>query len=295
MHKKERISPLFILFLITISLHFSGFAQFSFRVFPTGVDGDPYADTLLNTRAILMKAGIKQVNAYRTPSETTKTFASKTVNLNKDGRITKLTTCFAPNENSSSTHCIDNTISYDPAGRVADVKTTDNKGNRYPLFIIDYISAKEIKCTSIGLPAEDTTVEYRSYNEQGQLVKLIRTRERREIENTSFYYNRDGLLDSTINTYWGTFLFKRRKNGRGKIIETKTPISSFRWMYNHSGQCIRSSFSIKYRPNTIRESDYKGDLKTEVSYYYNPDGTLSKAITKSSNNSVFTMHYSYSK
>lgn len=284
-----------ILFLVTVLIYFSGFAQFSFHVFPYGVGGDPYADTILNTRAILLAAGIRQVNAYQTFPEISKTFASKIVNINKNGSIDKITICFARNKKTNFTFCIDDTILYDPAGRMTSLKMTDNNGNKHFPRTINYTGEKEIEVLSRGMQLEDSSVSHQSYNEMGQLIKLIRTWKGQETENTLFYYNSDGLLDSTQNTHWGTFIFKRRKKGKGKMIETKNSKWSYQWIYNHSGQCISSAGIMKYSPGDILESGYKGDLKSEVKYFYNPDGTLSKVVAKRTGGPAFTTYYSYVK
>ncbi len=289
------MKKLIVLFLVNVLVHFSGISQFSFRVFPTGVSGDPFADTILNARAILVNAGVRQVNAYQTLPETTKTFATKTASFNKDGSIDKMTTCFARNPSNNFTHCIDYTILYDDTGREVSMKMTDNAGNKYQLAVTSYRNGGEIRYSSTGMALEDTMVSYQSYNEKGQLVKLIRTLKGKELENTSFYYNTDGLLDSTQNTYWGVFIFKRRKKKGIKLVETKTPVANYQWAYNHSGQCIGSTIIVKNRPDILLETGSKDDVKTVTSYYYNPDGTLSKVTTKSSRKPTFTMYYSYLK
>lgn len=128
--KKAVIVILVVLFFLS-----SSYAQFSFQVFPVGANGDPFSDTLLNTRNILLAAGIKQVNAYQTLAEVTKTFESKIVNLNKNGRVEKITACFAKSKVSNFTLCIYDTIVYDNSGHMLGINTTDNKGNGYPPFV----------------------------------------------------------------------------------------------------------------------------------------------------------------
>ncbi len=281
-----------LVILIAILFHLSSNAQFSFRVFPIGVSGDAYADTLMNTRSVLLGAGIRQINASQTLAEVTRTFASKTVNLSREGRIEKLTTCFAKSKESNFTLCIYDTIVYGPSGDIVNMKKTDSKGNYYAPMAINYINEHEIVIVS---NSEDSSASYQSYNEKGQLMAVRRTFKGQELENTRFYYNGDGLLDSTNNSYWGTFVFKRRKKGKDKLIEMENANWSYRWVYNQSGQCISHIVILKNRQNVVHNTSYTGDLKSEVSYFYNPDGTLSRVITKRSNMPAFTMHYSYIK
>jgi hypothetical protein len=284
------MKKLIAFFTATVSIQFSAFTQFSFRVFPMGIIGDAYVDTLLNTRSILAKSGIRQVHTYQTLPEITKSFVSKTAKLRKDGHIEKMTVCFVPSRDNFI-FCVDDTVLYDYAGRLIMMKTTDNRGNDYPVSIIDYISEREVKVSSGSvLHPEDSSVNYQNYNENGQLIKLRRTWKGQEMENTSFYYNKDGLLDSTRNTHWGTFMFKRRKRKKTKEVTMNNSIASYKWIYNRSGQCLSSAVIMKDLPNIIRESGYKGDLKTETHYFYNPDGT-----TESSDKPTFTTYYSYTK
>ncbi|SRR6266496_1103498 len=290
------MKKLIIFFAATVLIQFSAFTQFSFRVFPMGIIGDAYADTLLNTRSILAKSGIRQVHTYQTLPEITKSFVSKTTKLRKDGHIEQMTICFVPNKDNF-TFCVDDTVLYDYAGRLIMMKTTDNRGNDYPVSVVDYFSEREVKVSSRSsmLHPEDSTVSCQYYNEKGQLIKVRRTWKGQEMENTSFYYNKDGLLDSTRNSWLGTFVFKRRKRKKTRQIEMDNPVARYKWIYNSSGQCASSTIIIKGLPNSVRESGYKGDLKTESNYFYNPDGTLSKVTTTSSDKSTFTTYYSYTK
>ena len=278
-----------VVILIGILFHFPVYSQFSFRVFPVGVSDDPYADTLLNTRAILSLAGIRQVNTYQTLAEVTKTFASKTVGLDREGHIENMTTCFTRNKESNFALCIYDTILYGPSGHLVNVKTIDSKTNFYPQIVFNYPSEHEV------IIEQDSSVCHQSYNNNGQLVALRRTFKGQESENTRFYYNTDGLLDSTNNSSWGTFIFKRRKKGKDKMIEMENAYWTYKWVYNPLGQCISHTIISKDRPNVFRSTSYKGDLKSEISYFYNPDRTLARVITKRSDMPTCTMHYSYVK
>ena len=288
-HVKKAVVSCFVMLLC----HLYSSAQFSFHVFPMGVIGDAYADTMLNTRVILVKAGIRKIEAYQTLPQVTKTFATKTMNFDKTGYLNKVTVCFAKNDSSNFTLCIDDTISYDHSGKIVAVETVDNKRNKYPRRQIEYLEGTKTNNSSVEKSLGDSLVVYNSYNDKGQLVNLRRIWKRQEIENTAFYYNPDGLLDSTRNTYWGTFVFSRRKKGKDKLIEMTNSIASYRWVYNLSGRCVTGFITVKDRPDIMREPEHKGDWKTKISYYYNENGTLSKVVNKSDNKPAFTMYYSY--
>ncbi len=78
-----------------------------------------------------------------------------------------------------------------------------------------------------------------------------------------------------------------------KLIEMTNAVASYRWVYNVTGQCLSSKYILKERPGLVCKPGYKGELKTEFNYYYNPNGTLSKVATKSFDTPDFIIYYSY--
>lgn len=250
--------------------------------------GGSYDDTLINTYSVLKKAGIKQIYVYQTLPEITKTFASKTMYINSNGYINKVTICFAKIKSTDFALCVTDTIVYDSSNRIVTVQTTDNKPNKYDDYRIKYIGPNN---SLVQYHLHDSL--YQSYNIKRQLVTLRKVQMEKEIENTRFYYNPDDLPDSIVNNHWGTLVFERSAKGGNKLIETKNPIASFKWVYNLLGQCINTTFILKERPGLVRKPGYKGKFKTEVKYFYNQNGTLSKVITQSFDKPDFTMYYSY--
>ncbi len=269
-----------------------GSSQFSFHVFPLAVHGDIYSDTVLNTQTLLKKAGIKQVTAHQTASGNKRNIANKIVHLNNDGNIENATVCLAIDQNTKSFLCINDTIIYDDLSRISKVTTSDNKSNKYP-------HSQRIYPDGLGIDksytevADDSLMIYHLYNNSGQLVNLRKVLQGKEIENTSFYYHSDGLLDSTYNPAFGTFVFKRKKQGNDKLIEMTNFVATYRWLYNSAGQCLHSMYILKERPDLIRKPGYNGDCKTEFQYDYNANGTLSKVTTKSFQAPDFVIYYSY--
>src|SRR4051794_38156889 len=120
-----------VITLLTAILLFqlSGFTQFPLYVFPMTVIGDTYADTLINTKALIVREGIKKIYAYQTQPEATKTFVSKTMYFNENGNIEKITACFGKKENI--TFCINDTLLYDNKGRMTEMKMFDSKDSLY--------------------------------------------------------------------------------------------------------------------------------------------------------------------
>lgn len=81
------MKSLLIFFLITLLIKLSGYGQFPFYVFPTNVCGIPYGDTIINTRALILKEKISKIYAWQTLPDVTKTFGSKAMYYNKNGSI----------------------------------------------------------------------------------------------------------------------------------------------------------------------------------------------------------------
>ena len=277
-------TPLFLLTILFFPL--PAFTQFAFPGFPMGVT-DNYGDTLLNKRAVLLKEGIRQIHAYQNLPEVTKTFASKTVYLNEGGTIDKVTICFAPNKKTNFTFCVQDTIRYDSVGRMIAIQTTDNGGNEYPVFVVGHPNARE---TTWGT---DTVAVWRYFNEKDQLLEFKQYTKGVESESRLFFYNEDGLLDSVRSSSVGTFVFKRKNKGKTKLVEMTNFVGSYTWAYNRSGQCIKSLWILKDRP--IHDPPRKGNLKIQINYYYNPNGTLSTVTTKMTDKPKMTMFYSYLK
>jgi hypothetical protein len=288
------MKKLILLFFTTVLVHFCAFAQYSFQVFPIGVVGNPYADTLLNTRAILLAAGIRQIKSYQTKSDLSKTFPIKNVWINKDGQIEKVFMC----DEKIPLHCIEDTFICNAAGNLDTIKSKDGLGYNFEIIIIKYISENERESLEISQAkgkSKDSLISYKSYNEKGQLVKLRRLYKGRELQNTSFYYNNDGLLDSTRDSYNGIFIFTSRKKGNRKLIEMKNSLRRCTWVYNESGQCLSYSSVGKYPPGYWPANVHAGKRKANVAVFYNPDGTVSKVTSKSNDYPSVTVYYSYVK
>lgn len=287
------MKKLILLFSTILLVHFSGFAQYSFPVFPIGVVGDPYSDTLLNTTAILLAAGVRQIQSYQTKSDLSKTFPVKKVWINKDGRIEKLQMC----QERKPLYCVEDTLIYNSAGNLDTMKSKDGSGYNIAVIISNYISEREreiVEIPQVEGKQKDSVISYKSCNQKGQLVKLQR-RYKQEIQNTSFYYNEDGLLDSTKDSRYGTFIFTRREKGKRKLIEMKNSLAGYTWIYNEAGQCLSVSSIGKYPPGYWPSGVNASKRKANVSFFYNPDGTVSKVTSKSNDYPSITVYYTYVK
>lgn len=258
-----------------------------------GVVGDPYSDTLLNTRAILFAAGVRQIKSYQTKSDLSKTFPIKNVWINKEGRIEKLQMC----QERKPLYCVEDTLIYNSAGNLDTMKSADGSGYNFMVININYISEREREIVHISQAEgkqKDSTISYKFFNEKGQLVKLG-TRYKQELQNTSFYYNDEGLLDSTRDSHYGTFIFTRREKGKRKLVEMKNSLARYTWIYNKAGQCLSVSSVGKYPPGYWQPGVKASKRKANVSFFYNPDGTVSKVTSKSNDYPSITVYYTYVK
>ena len=284
------------LFLISFLVNSVGFAQIPYGIMPGPVIGIAFGDSLLNTREILQKSGIKKIYAYQTASEKLKTYKSQTSVINEGGNVESLTTCFPRNKNTDTTWCLVDTVLYDDQGRKREIKLTDNKGYEYSKILFEFIAENEVKVSQIAKMQNkqwDTLVDHKYFNRKGQMLKHVKIRKDRPTETSLFYYNADGLLDSVQyeNSLLPTIVYKRSEKGKKKIIEAQIQNSKFKWVFNQSGQCTSFAVTTTYLPR----SNYTGVIKGVTEYYYNPDGTLSKVSLKRSDKVKSTMYYSYSK
>ena len=286
----------FFLFLISLKVSSAGFAQIPYGLMPGPVIGIAFGDSVLNTRDILKKSGIKKIYAYQTASEKLKTYKSQTSVINEGGNVESLTTCFPKNEHTDTTWCLFDTVLYDDQGRKREIKFTDNKGYEYSNILFEFIGENEVKFSQIAKMQNkqwDTLIDHKYFNTKRQMVKLIQIRKDRPPETSLYYYNADGLLDSVQykNSLLPTIVYKRSEKGKKKIIEAQIQISKFKWIFNQSGQCTSFEVTTTYPPR----SNYTGVIKSVTEYHYNPDGTLSKVSLKRSDKVKSMMYYTYSK
>jgi hypothetical protein len=178
------------------------------------------------------------------------------------------------------------------------MESKDGKGNLYQQYMVEYITEREVKYISVGKFATDTSVIYKYFNDKGQMVGLKEIiKGQLQDRYSSLYYNVDGLVDSISykNSTGGRDVFKRRMKGKKKEIEMENSRTRFRWIYNLSGQCLSSEYTIKYQPGMAPSSGNKSTSTTKISYYYNTDGTLSKVTNEYGDRPKIIMYYTYSK
>jgi len=281
-----------VLSVILAVICFSVSAQFPYIVFPGGVTANAYADTFLNTKAVLLNAKIKSYSFEIRGLQ--KDFNSKTIFLNKEGNIRQAKFCTYKSD-SSYGFCISDTILYDTQARISEVWMFDVNG-KFAATKFEHINEKEEKQTHLFMkPVADTSFSFIHFNEKKQVIRLAFKGKNSDTVYTKLYYNKEGLLDSVKDDFTSTdvILIKRSVKGNKKIIEAKIPTATFKWIYNEMGQCIESKY-------TLTRNSATGPLTSIVTYYYNPDGTLSKVtmpnITANTRKTrLITAYYTYWK
>jgi hypothetical protein len=176
---------------------------------------------------------------------------------------------------------------------------SDNAGNVYAWMLASYVNENETRLLTIsalkpGGPM-DTLIEVKYFNEKGQLVRKMQIRKDTGKSYSSIFYNGDETIDSVRyeNSPSETLIFRGSKKGKTKIIEMENHRTRFKWTYNLSGQCMSTSIKTKSNPYIPQRPEFSSETKT--SYYYNPNGTLSKITGKTKGQHEVTWFYSYAK
>jgi hypothetical protein len=274
------------------------------QFFPIGVITDIFGDTLINKREILVKAGIRKINIRQSPPVVSSSIFSKTYLLDQNGNIESLQYCFY-NPKSDSTYCYNNKFSYASNRQMYELKLYDAKETLYGQYTVEWLDNNSAKCTSTTIfngASGDTLVDYKYYNEKGQLIKLTQLRKAQEPFHSLFYYNKDGLLESVSypNSPFPTTKFSRKHKGKNELIEWEHPKGKFSLVYNSSGQCLRAQYESKNQAPILNQQPYlfgnpkpmPGPIMT-TQFYYNPNGTLSKITEQQLEGKELTLIYSY--
>ncbi len=271
-------------------LHYIARAQIPYHILPSGIIGIQLADTMLNTKEVLLKAGIKSYRYQITPASD-KRFDSQSVCLNKQGNVIAYKMCMTRSSERPG-FCVKDSFFYDEKDRLSEYISFDGNGKVSDKRVADYSNEHEIKYMHVfALPNPDTSFEFRDYSEQGRLTGIMHAlniNNRKDIAYTKLYYNKDGVLDSAHDGFsaYGTMFFKKKVIKDRTILEAENKAFSFKWTYDASGKCIEMEW------NGIKA---KASSKFVSKYYYNIDGTLAKVTEKSGKMPEYVINYSYEK
>jgi hypothetical protein len=289
------------LFLAAVLLiRLQTYSQYSLQtLFPMGVSGIEFGDTLLNTSAILKREGIRKIFSYESSRQPIKRMQSKTYYLNEEGKIQSSSSCFR-NLNNDSGFCLTDTIIYDAKGRIKEMQVKDGGGFTFLTFLPQYINERETKYLTIAsLPDrvdKDSSIYHEYFDEKGRVEQHISEGKKYILVNAKLFYNNEGFLDSIVHehTQWGTYVFKRKFKKSNIEIALETTGVRFQWIYNHSGQCLSTSWAVKNRSYQAGNSFRKYTSEMNANYFYNSNGTLSKVVENRNGKKITTI-YSYSR
>lgn len=263
------------------------------RVMPVGIEND----TLINSSAILRKAGIKEIQTVNSNSRIVKTFDTQNCTINTNGKVNKTVTCFWKENSTQVAFCDSDTVIYNADGRIIFRKHTFKnafivyKGTPMNEYEWEYITLSQIESN-----APDSIIEHEKYNEKGQIIYFKSENSDRVLFNNRYYYDADGFLDSISEGDNQGYVFKKIIKGNRKIIETRKPDGDrYSWEYNTLGQCIQFKYLVKHKPGLQFVNRHKKDIKRITQYYYNEDGTIAKIVHSGNDIKEYTISYTYIK
>jgi hypothetical protein len=280
------ISLITALIFLQCTLH----AQIPYGILPSGITGIELADTMLNTKEVLLRAGIRSYSYQITPAPE-KRFDAQTVYVNKQGKIIAYKACMTK-AGERPGFCVRDTFLYDEKGRFLTSISFDRGGKEERRKIADYSNERDVKYMNVFAASNpDTSFEFRDYNEKGLLTGIMHIRNingRKDIVYTKLYYNNNGGLDSAHDgfSWYGTIILKKKVQKDKAMIEAVNKAYRFKWTYDASGKCIEMEW------NSIKQ---KVSLKFLSRYLYNADGTLAKVTEKAGKTPEYVINYTYEK
>lgn len=268
---------------------FAVHAQIPYSILPSGIIGIQLADTMLNTKEVLLKAGIKSYS-YQIAPFPERGFDSQTVYLNRQGNIIAYQMCMTKSS-AKPGFCVKDSFFYDEKDRLLEYISFDGNRKVSNKRIADYSNEREIKFMDVFTPDQDTSFEFRDYNEKSRLTGIMHVRNinnRKDIAYTKLYYNKDGGLDSAHDGFssYGTVIFKKKIKDDKTILEAANKAFLFKWTYDASGKCIEMEW------NGIKQ---KTSSKFLSKYFYNTDGTLAQVTEKTGKMQEYVINYTYEK
>jgi len=289
-----------ILFILFFLFCFTGNAQFPY-VFPGEPGGHNYDDTLLNTRAILAKAGIREITVHKNAREgKRKAFMTNRMLIDPTGGLISTKWCWLKPK-TDSIRCMTDSIIYDAKAKemILLLAVSANGVSGFD-FRTEFINDSVTKMTARGMFASptandsrfDSTVDFNYFNKERQLTASVHVNHN-DSTFAWYKYGPYGFADTIFYFYPKALqkhmptmdVFRRFERDGLVIIQNWSNYSVRKWIYNEAGQCIRySSLRHKTRSNDVI-----------VYYDYNEDGTLSEVKVEKGDKATVKYYYSYSK
>ncbi len=274
-------------------------AQFH-RVLPVDDLGHHYADTLLNSKVLLVKNKVRKVTTYRdAPEGKRKAFKDSEKCYDPDGNILTSILCWHKITNYDSIICLKDSFQYDMSKNEAVMLMFIlANGQAQASYRAEWISDSIRKTTAIfpvpkhlsNFPETnqdlviDTSYWYDYYDKEGKLRSTFS-----EMKDTSyvnyFGYYPDGLL-ATLSDDKSKSIFKRSEKDGEITLKYGNSRFLYQWVYNSHGQCTEY---------LSRNGSLEKKYETHVVYEYYKTGLLRSVTIQYDNRPTIKYYYSYSK
>lgn len=267
-------------------------------LYPSDVLTNFYDDTLLNTKAILIKEGVKKIEVYKNaPKGKRKTVLLRSVNVDAHANILSVDFCVQNPRKKNVYWWYKETYQYYDTGEVIMKHTSSDVRNDTPFMTeIKYrVNDTTTKTATTSLFAgaslsenpsvPETMFDYNYYNRKGQLLKTINILRQSNYARI-YIYNNEGQIDTVFLDNTGKYeVYTRSKRKGNTIIQCTGPYGITSWIYNAENRCIGLMMQFGNQANP--SSKY-------VDYLYNTNGTVSEVKIKETGKETINLYYSYS-
>lgn len=267
-------------------------------LYPSGDMHSFIDDTLLNTKTLIIREGIKQIEVYKdAPKDKRKAVLLRTMKLDAHANILSVDFCIQNPKKKKVYWWYRETYQYYDTGEVIMKHTSSDVRNDTPFlteikYRVNDTTTKTATTTFFAGPAlsenprvPETMFDYNYYNTMGQLLKSINIL-RNNNYGQIYTYNSEGLVDTVFYDNTGRYdVYTRSKRNGNTIIMNSSPYGVISWMYNPAGRC--TGLMRQYNNQSAFPSVY-------VDYVYNANGTVSEVIIKEGSKPWLRLYYSYS-
>ena len=276
-------------------LYSSFFAMAQSGLYPSDVLTNFYDDTILNTKTILIKEGVKKIEVYKNaPKGKRKAVLLRSVYVDAHANILSVDFCIQNPGKKKVYWWYKETYQYYDTGEVIMKHTSSDVRNDTPFlteikYRVNDTTTKTATTTFFaGTAAEETPrvpetmFDYYFYNRKGQLLKTINILRNNNYAQI-YIYNSQGQIDTVFHDNTGKYeVYTRSRRNGNTIIQCTGPYGMASWIYNAENRCIGNMIQT-------------GRLASKyVDYLYNANGTLSEAIIKEAGMETVNLYYSYS-
>ncbi len=267
-------------------------------IYPSGESTSFNDDTILNTKTIIIREGIKTIEVYKNaPKGKRKAVLLRSVNIDAHANILSVDFCIQNPGKKKAYWWYKEAYQYYDTGEVIMTHTSSDVRNDTPFlteikYHINDTTTKTATTSFFAGPAvsenprePETMFDYNYYNTKGQLLKSVNILRNNNYAQI-YTYNSEGLLDTVFYDNTGQYdVYTRSKKNGNTIIQNTGPYGIISWIYNSAGRCM----------GMMRQYKNQGSFPSVyVDYVYNANGTLSEVVIKGGGNPTVNLYISYS-